>query len=72
MYDVDGKLLNRILSMYVNSLPCLSVKGSWSERFRIDSGVRHCCIVSPWLLNLYIDAVMKVKMGMGRRGMRLT
>ena len=27
------------------------------------------CIISPWLFNVYIDAVMKeVKMGMGRVG----
>ena len=27
--------------------------------------------MSPWLFNVYMDAVMKeVKMGMGRRGMR--
>ena len=29
------------------------------------------CIMSPWLFNAYMDAVMKaVKMGMGRRGVR--
>ena len=24
-----------------------------SERFRIDSGVRQNCIISPWLFNVY-------------------
>ena len=39
--------------------------------FRIDSGVRQECIMSPWLFNMYMDAAMKeVKMGMGRMGMR--
>ena len=29
------------------------------------------CIMSPWLFNVYMDAVMKdVKMGMGRRGVK--
>ena len=42
-----------------------------SECFRIDGGVRQVCIMSLWLFNLYIDAVVKeVKMGMGRRGVR--
>ena len=42
-----------------------------SEWFRINSGMRQGCIMSPWLLNGYIDAVMKeVKIGMGRRGVR--
>ena len=34
--------------------------------------MRQRCIISPWLFNVYIDAVMKeVKIGMGRRGVRL-
>ena len=40
MYDVGGKLLNGIKSMYVNSLVCVRVKGGEIEGFRIDSGVR--------------------------------
>ena len=68
MYDVGGKLLNGIKSMYVNSLACVRVKGGESGGFRINSGVRQGCIMSPWLFNIYMDAVMKeVKMGMGRR-----
>ena len=52
---------------------CVRVKGGVSERFGIDSGMRQGCIRSPWLFNVYIDAVMKeVKMGMGRRGARFT
>ena len=39
MYDMGGKLLNGIKSMYVNSLSCVRVKGVESECFRIDSGV---------------------------------
>ena len=42
-----------------------------SERFRIDSEMRQGCIMSPWLFNVNMDAVIKeVKMGMGRRGGR--
>ena len=26
--------------------------------------------MSPWLFNIYMDSVMKVKMGMGWRGVR--
>ena len=71
MYDVGGKLLNGITSMYVNSLSCVRVKGGEIEYFKINSGVRRGFITSPWLFNVYMDAVMKeVKMGMGRRGVR--
>ena len=54
MYDVGGKLFNGIKSVYVNTLACVRVKGCESECFRIDSGVRQACIVSPWLFNIYI------------------
>ena len=71
MYDVGGKLLNGIKSIYVNNLVCVKVKGGDSECFRINSGVRLGCIVSPWIFNVYIDVVMKeLKIGMGRRGVR--
>ena len=54
MYDEVGKLLNGIKSMYVNSLAYIKVKGSEGECFRIVSGVRQGCIMSPWLFNVYI------------------
>ena len=70
IYDVDGKLLNS-LRVRMLSLAYGRVKGSESECFRIDSGLRYKCIMSPWLFNVYMDVEMKeVKMGMGRRGVR--
>ena len=70
MWVAGGKLLNGIESTYVKSLACVRVKGE-RECFRINSGVRQVCIMSSWLFNIYIDAVMKeVKMGMRRRGVR--
>ena len=48
----------------------VSINGGESEQFRIDSGVRQGSIMSPRLFNVYMDAMMKVKMGMGRRGVR--
>ena len=51
--------------MYVNR-----VKGSKSECFRNDCGVRQGCIIYPLLFNVYMDAVMEVEMGMGRMGVR--
>ena len=66
---MGDKMLNGVKSEYVNSLACVRVKGSQSEAFRIDSGMRRECIVYPWLFNVYMDPVMKeVKMGMGESG----
>ena len=37
--------------------------------FRIHRGVRQGCIMSLWLFNVYVDAVMKdVKIGVGKMG----
>ena len=42
----------------------LTVRVKWGERVFPD---RQWCIMSPWLFNVYMDAVMKeVRMGMGR------
>ena len=43
MYDVGGKLLSGIKSIYVNSLACVRVK--W--------GMRKGRIMSPWLFSVY-------------------
>ena len=70
MYDVRGKLLSGMKSMYVDSLACVRIKGGESEWFMINSGVRQWCIMFPWLFNVYMDEVMKeVKMGIGGRGL---
>ena len=53
------QVLSGIKSMYVDSLACVRVKGSESEWFRRYSGVRQGCIMSPWLLHVYMDGVMK-------------
>ena len=47
MYDVGGKWSGGIKSMYVDILACVRVKGGESEWFRIDSGVRQGCTISP-------------------------
>ena len=71
MFDVGGTLLRGIKSMYVNSLGCIRVNRDVSKCFRTDSGMRQGCIMSPWLFDVYMDAVMKeVKMGMRRIGVR--
>ena len=67
MQDEGGKLLNSIKSIYVNSLDCVGVKFC-NPCFKIDSGVRQGCVISPWLSKMYMDTLMnKVKMGMRKR-----
>ena len=55
----------------IKSLACVRVNGCETERFKIDYGVIQVCIMSPWIFNLHMEAVMKkLKMGVGRRGVR--
>ena len=57
--------------MYIDSSACVKVKRGESDWFQIDSGVTHGCIMSHWLFNVYMDALMEtMKMGMGRRRVR--
>ena len=30
-----------------------------SEWFPVNVGLRHCCLMSPWLFNVYIDGVIR-------------
>ena len=63
--------MSGIKSIYVDRSAFVRIKRSESKWFKTDSGVRQVCIVSPWLLNVYMNAVMKeVKIGMGKRRLR--
>ena len=53
VYDVGGKLLNGIKSVYVNSLVSVRVKEAESEFFRIDSNMRQLFYVSMALQCVY-------------------
>ena len=64
-----GKLMSGIKNMYVDSLACVRIKGGESEWFKIGNGVRQGCIMSPWLFNVYVDAMMK-EVKMRRKGVR--
>ena len=67
MYDLGGKRLSGIKSMYMDSSACVRVKRGEREQFRIYSGMRQRHILSLWLFNVYMDGVVKeVRMGVGR------
>ena len=57
--------------MYIDSSACVRVKRDESERFRIDRGERQGCIISPWLFNVYFDAVLKEASEIPRGGERV-
>ena len=63
--------MNEIKSIYINSLLCIIVKWDENECFRIESGLRQGFIMFPWILNVFMDPVVKeVQVGIGRIGVR--
>ena len=54
MYDLSGKQLKGIKSMYVNSLACVRVKGGENKCFRIDSGVKQREVLFLLGFSMYI------------------
>ena len=53
MYDMGGKLLSGIKSIYVDSLACIRVKRGESGWFKIDSGERRGTLC-PLRFSMYI------------------
>ena len=52
MYGVGGKLLKAVQSFYIDSRACVRVENDVSEWFPINVGLRHGCVMSPWLFNV--------------------
>ena len=59
LYGVGGKLLKAVQSFYVDSRACVRVGNDVSEWFLVNDGLRHCCVMSPWLFNVYMDGVVR-------------
>ncbi len=66
VYRVGEQLLEGIRSFYENASASVRVNGKLSESFSVEVGVRHGCVMSPWLFSIYKDGCireMKVKSG---------
>ena len=51
---MKGRLPRAIRSLYEKSEPTRRVKGGMSSWFPITQGVKQDCVMSPWLLNMYL------------------
>ena len=59
MYGINSQLLKAMQSLYEKSEVCVRVcrvEGVW---FGVGVGLRQGWVMSPWLFNLFMDAVMK-------------
>ena len=59
VYGVGGKLLKAEQSFYMHSRACVRVGNDVSEWFPVIFGLRQCCVMSPWLFNVYMDGVIQ-------------
>ncbi len=55
VYGVGEKLFEGIKSFYGNASASVWVNGELSESFNVEVGVRQGCVMSPWLLNIYMN-----------------
>ena len=59
MYGVGEKLLKAVQSFNVDSTACVRVGNDVSDWFPVNVGLRQGCVMSPWLLNVYMDGVVR-------------
>ena len=53
------KIVKALKSFYVDSRACVWVRNDVSEWFPVNIGLRQCCVMSPWLFNVYKDGVVR-------------
>ena len=44
--------------MYIYSRECVRLRMDVGKWFPVDFGFRQCCVMSPWLFNVYMDGVV--------------
>ena len=59
VYAIVGKLSEAVQSFYIDSSSCVRVGNDVSEWFPVNVGLRHSCVMSPWLFNVYVDGVVR-------------
>ncbi|VDP56998.1 unnamed protein product [Schistosoma margrebowiei] len=71
-YGVPQKIVNIIQSSY-DGLHCKIVHGGQlTKSFEVKTGVRQCCLLSPFLFLLVIDWIMKTSTSEGKHGIQWT
>ena len=57
--QVGEELLKAIQSLYVNCEARVKVGEKHSEWFEVVQGMRQRCTLSPWLFNVFLEAIVK-------------
>jgi hypothetical protein len=59
LYGIPQRFINVFQSLYDDSRCCVKTESGATDFFRIDTGVRQGCILSPFLFLLVVDFVMR-------------
>ena len=59
IYGIPEKIINLITNLYEDSECTVLVDGEPTAPFKVKTGVRQCCILSPILFCIAIDFVMR-------------
>ena len=70
-YGIPQKLINMIKALYNDFQCCVIHRGKLSPAFRVDTGVKQGCLLSPIIFTLAIDWVMS-QATKGRNGLQWT
>ncbi len=57
IYRVEGQLIKGIITFYREVNECVKVDWELSDSFAGGVGVRQGCVMSSWLLNIFMDSV---------------
>ena len=71
-YGIPQKIVNLIEKMYKDTSCKVLHEGQMTDGFKINTGVRQGCLLSPFLFILAIDWIMKVATGSRRNGIQWT
>ena len=57
--EFEENYLKAVHSFYEDNRACVRVRNKVSEWFLVNVGLRHGCVMSPWLFNVYMDSVFR-------------
>ena len=57
-FNISGKLIETIQSLYENAMSAVLVQGATGEWFHTSVGVRQGCLLSPALFNIFLEDIM--------------
>ena len=58
-YGISTKLVRLMKALYHDTQSTVRVEGELTEWFRVNTGIRQGCLMSPMLFNVYIDHVVR-------------